>query len=246
VRTGLSLVERAYKFSRDRTTISTMGEQFLLKQCDGICQKVEISHEVLSEDHGVVPFQKLLAAKCTGLKRVKDYASVETFLEVHFEKFSSRPAYYGYSNHADLAEVGFKDEEWSFTSAPTLFQRAFAAAKLNSDGINRASMYYGAHGSVAAIHSEDMHLGSWNYCLHGRKIWVVIPTGMSTRFEDMMQLHHAEGFELCGQYLRHKMIFPSLAMLRKHHIKFYILEQEPSDIVVTFPHSYFMIFTVFR
>lgn len=142
-------------------------------------------------------------------------------------------------------------------------------------GIHRPYLYESgdAPGAMFALHKEDHGLDSANYCIFGKKMWLLISPISAGRLEESVgRFIRACGFseivnrkngksaepwtgnkqdsarvrpgnvrkpeERCDQWVRHQMVYVSLAFLRHNDIEFEIVTQKAGDVIFTKGDTY--------
>lgn len=159
---------------------------------------------------------------------------------------------------------------------PLMQENVLAKSVAFVPGIQRPYLYESGDksGAMFALHKEDLGLESANYCVFGKKAWILVRPGSASRLERTIDLylqqrgfstidydkkgnptsealmrkkHYANKFQQelpsnkerrCDQWVRHQMLFVSLAFLKLNQIEFDIVVQNPGDIVFTGGNTY--------
>lgn len=107
-------------------------------------------------------------------------------------------------------------------------------------GVTTPYLYFGMWASVFCAHMEDMNLLSINYLHAGApKVWYAVPSGdYAQRLEHLCEAHYHHAKSECSEFMRHKRVLLSPAILKKAGIPFTTTVQYPGDAIITFPGSY--------
>jgi len=88
-------------------------------------------------------------------------------------------------------------------------------------------------------HTEDMDLASVNYLHFGApKSWYCVPPAHRARFERLMAGLLPDLFRACPEFLRHKELLVSPALLLQHSIPVVRVVQRPGEFVINYPGAY--------
>lgn len=98
--------------------------------------------------------------------------------------------------------------------------------------------YLGGRFSGTAFHKADCDLRSMSLVIHGYKLWLIIDTRDTTRFEGWVR--HAWGKDAAhdDQWIRHLGLILPPSMLTAAGIRFDLICAGPGDLIVTSPDQY--------
>ncbi|KAF5665041.1 histone demethylation 3d [Fusarium denticulatum] len=102
--------------------------------------------------------------------------------------------------------------------------------------VNQIYTHLGKKGSATAMHKEDDRFGSVNVGLAGTKLFLLIETEDTKRFETWVRSNYT--CKPCPQFVRHLNIFFGQKKLEAAQIRFKILLQRVGDLIETKPHQY--------
>jgi hypothetical protein len=104
-------------------------------------------------------------------------------------------------------------------------------------GVSTLYCHVGEPASGTAFHCEDASLRSYNLTLIGWKIWILIKTHHTAKFEALVRrLTGCDGD--CDQFVRHAEIIIPPSRLRAEKIEFDIVCSGPGEMVLTQPRQY--------
>eukprot|EP00912_Choanoflagellata_sp_UC4_P000560 UC4_evm2s347 len=148
------------------------------------------------------------------------------------------PAIYG----ADVEGTVTKKSEkiWNINSLGTILdiveEEGYRLA-----GVNTSYLYFGMWKAAFCWHTEDMDLYSINYIHQGApKTWYAVPENHGPRLERLAQQEFPGAYEICDQFLRHKMTIFSPKFLHKYSIKCNKIVHQQGEFMITFPRGYHM------
>ena len=187
---------------------------------------------------GVESEFRAMASKAENLptQKVLD-AGIDELERDFWKKVTYTPPLYG----ADVAGSLFDKDvhAWNVAKLDTVLSRTLKANDVTLPGVNAPYLYFGMWRALFAWHTEDMDLYSVNYLHCGApKVWYVIPPDQRKRFELVAQSLCPELHRECPEFLRHKEILISPALLQQHNIQYYRMVQQPGDFVITYPGAY--------
>ena len=106
-------------------------------------------------------------------------------------------------------------------------------------GVISPYLYFGMYRSFFAWHTEDVDLYSVNYLHFGApKVWYCVPPKHRRRFESKVQSAVPDLFMHCDQFLRHKELLVSPAVLRSESVPLVRFVQRESEWVINYPGAY--------
>lgn len=110
-------------------------------------------------------------------------------------------------------------------------------------GVTTLYGHSGERGSGTPFHCEDVNLRSYNLVLFGYKLWILIDTQDTTRFEELAErIDPTKGGRLlCNQFIGHKCMMLTLATLRAEGIRFETVCAGPGDMITTSPRQYHLV-----
>jgi hypothetical protein len=109
-------------------------------------------------------------------------------------------------------------------------------------GVNTLYGHVGEKDSGTALHCEDSYLRSFNICLRGFKLWVMMKMEDTTKVEELNK--RLGNKRRCDQSVRHAALLISPTRLRQERIGFDLILAGPGDIVVTGPRQYHYVINV--
>jgi len=113
-----------------------------------------------------------------------------------------------------------KCKGWNISCLDTLLSRTLESHNIEIPGVNSAYLYFGMWRSLFAWHTEDADLYSVNFIHFGApKCWYAIAPKDRKRFEILVQGMLPELWRACPQFLRHKEIMISPAILHQNGIE---------------------------
>ncbi|XP_038075138.1 lysine-specific demethylase 4A-like isoform X2 [Patiria miniata] len=128
---------------------------------------------------------------------------------------------------------------WNINKLNTLLDVIEEEQGVKIEGVNTAYLYFGMWKTTFAWHTEDMDLYSINYLHFGApKSWYGIPPEHAKRLERLASGFFPQSFQICPNFLRHKMTLISPQILKKYSIPYDKITQETGEFMVTFPYGY--------
>jgi len=111
--------------------------------------------------------------------------------------------------------------------------------KLEIPGVISPYLYFGMYRSFFAWHTEDVDLYSVNYLHFGApKVWYCVPPRHRRKFESAMRSSVPELFMHCSEFLRHKELLASPAILKAEAVPLVKFVQRENEWVINFPGAY--------
>jgi jumonji domain-containing protein 2 len=130
-------------------------------------------------------------------------------------------------------------EHWNVGNLGTLLTRTLATIGARIPGVTSPYLYWGSWRALFAWHTEDYDLYSVNYLHYGApKTWYCIAPTDRGRFERAAAASAPELFRECPEFLRHKELLLSPALLRSLGIPFTRITQRAREFVITAPAAY--------
>ncbi|KAI1861522.1 hypothetical protein JX265_009489 [Neoarthrinium moseri] len=106
-------------------------------------------------------------------------------------------------------------------------------------GITRTQWLVGKRHSGTPVHCEDARLRSCNITLWGWKLWILISTQHTAKFEALLNRLLPNSSSICGdQFIRHKSIIISPGRLRQEEIDFEQVLSGPGTMIMTEGRQY--------
>ncbi|KAK5994699.1 Lysine-specific demethylase 4 [Cladobotryum mycophilum] len=105
-------------------------------------------------------------------------------------------------------------------------------------GITSPYWHFGGRFSGTAFHKEDCNLRSMNLVIYGFKIWLIVDTENTEKFEAWVRSIWGADSEHDDQWLRHLNLILPPSMLVTAGIKFHLVCAGPGDMVITSPNQY--------
>ena len=106
-------------------------------------------------------------------------------------------------------------------------------------GVSRPWVYCGSPLSSFAWHAEDHYLYSLNYLHQGKaKVWFGCPGDSHCKVEEVMRSEMPLLYEKHRDLHHHLVTFLDPEILKSHGVPVYRVEQNPGELVVTFPKAY--------
>jgi hypothetical protein len=166
------------------------------------------------------------------------HARKQQSLEREFwKKVPYNPPLYGADVEGSLFDAGCA--HWSVGALETLLSRTLRGAGARIPGVTSPYLYFGAWRAMFAWHTEDLDLYSVNYLHYGApKTWYTVAPAARGRLERCAASAAPELFAQCRQFLRHKELLLSPALLRQHGVPFTRVTQRAREFVVTYPGAY--------
>ena len=161
----------------------------------------------------------------------------ETLERKFWKNIPLNPPLYG----ADVPGSLFDDRQrgWNIKRLSSLLSRTLEANGASIPGVTQPYLYAGSWRSFFAWHTEDMDLHSVNYLHYGApKTWYVVPPHGRERFEQLLNGLLPDLFRYCPEFLRHKELLLSPALLAMHSIPLVKLEHHVREFVVVGPGAY--------
>lgn len=132
-----------------------------------------------------------------------------------------------------------RERHWNPKYFTSLLSRALKEAGAAIPGVTQPYLYAGSWRSFFAWHTEDMDLHSVNYLHCGApKTWYVIPPHARDRFEVLAASLCPELHRHCPEFMRHKEILMSPALLAAHNIPVVKTTHHAREFVVVGPGAY--------
>ncbi len=130
-------------------------------------------------------------------------------------------------------------EHWNVGGLGTLLTQTLHAAGARIPGVTSPYLYFGSWRALFAWHTEDYDLYSVNYVHFGApKTWYTIAPQHRARFETAAAGAAPELFRACPEFLRHKELLLSPALLRSLGVPFSRVTQRAREFVITYPGAY--------
>eukprot|EP00887_Chlorella_sp_A99_P000860 scaffold5.g860.t1 len=188
---------------------------------------------------GEVPGQRGAARAMaeTPVNAAPQGADVDTLERKFWKNVVLNPPLYG----ADVPGSLFDERchGWSLRRLSSMLSRTMDAAGFVLPGVNQPYLYLGSWRSCFAWHTEDCDLHSVNYLHCGAdKQWYVIPPAHRERFERLMRCLLGDLFCTCPEFMRHKELLVSPALLAVHNIPVVRVVHRPREFVVVYPGAY--------
>ncbi|GAP88312.1 putative transcription factor jumonji [Rosellinia necatrix] len=105
-------------------------------------------------------------------------------------------------------------------------------------GITTPYWYLGGRFSGTAFHKEDCDLRSMNLVIYGVKLWIIVDTQDTERFEMWVRRIWGNDAGNDDQWLRHLHLVLPPSMLEAANIKFRLISARPGDMIVISPKQY--------
>lgn len=161
----------------------------------------------------------------------------ETLERKFWKNIPMNPPLYG----ADVPGSLFDDriKGWNLKNLNSLLSRTLEENDAAIPGVTQPYLYAGSWRSFFAWHTEDLDLHSVNYIHTGApKTWYVVPPASRERFELIARDLLPELSRYCPEFLRHKEIMLSPALLAAHNIQCVRTVHNPREFVVVGPGAY--------
>ncbi|XP_071480917.1 lysine-specific demethylase 4C-like isoform X2 [Diadema antillarum] len=128
---------------------------------------------------------------------------------------------------------------WNINRLNTVLDIIEEEQGVKIEGVNTAYLYFGMWKTTFAWHTEDLDLYSINYLHYGApKSWYAIPPEHGKRLERLAAGFFPGNFQICSNFLRHKMTIIAPHILKKYSIPFNKITQLKGEFMVTFPYGY--------
>lgn len=128
---------------------------------------------------------------------------------------------------------------WSLKHLSSVLSRTLDSSGASIPGVTQPYLYAGSWRAFFAWHTEDMDLHSVNYLHVGApKTWYVVPPAARERFELTVRDLLPELSRSCPEFLRHKEILLSPALLAAHNIPLVKVLHREREFVVVGPGAY--------
>ncbi|KAG1659341.1 hypothetical protein FOA52_008395 [Chlamydomonas sp. UWO 241] len=130
-----------------------------------------------------------------------------------------RPPKYG----ADISGSLFDDscKGWDLRKLNTCLSRTLNENGIDMPGVSSPYLYFGMWRSTFAWHCEDLDLYSVNFLHFGApKYWYCIAPEHRARFETLVKGMLPDLFRACPEFMRHKELLVSPALLDQHKIPY--------------------------
>lgn len=114
----------------------------------------------------------------------------------------------------------------------------------NVEGITSPYWHFGGKLSGTAFHKEDCDLRSMNLVLYGFKVWLIIDTQDTPRFEEWIRARWGQNSNYDDQWLRHLNLILPPSDLQKAQIRFRIICAGPGDMILTSPNQYHYVINI--
>ncbi|PKK47189.1 hypothetical protein CI102_9061, partial [Trichoderma harzianum] len=105
-------------------------------------------------------------------------------------------------------------------------------------GITTPYWYLGGKFAGTAFHKEDCDLRSMEVVIYGYRLWMIISTQDTKRFEEWVRRFWGENAGHSDQWLRRLNLILPPSMLKAANIEFNLICAGPGDMVVTSPNQY--------
>ncbi|KAH7123426.1 JmjC domain-containing protein, partial [Dactylonectria estremocensis] len=103
-------------------------------------------------------------------------------------------------------------------------------------GINSEFYHIGSRYSSTAFHCEDTNLQSCNVTDYGWKVWLIVKTHHTAKFEEFVG--DTWGGCKCQQFIRHLNLLIAPSRLRKEGIEFDIRCTGRGEMIITEAYQY--------
>lgn len=159
-------------------------------------------------------------------------------LERHFWKhITYQPPLYAADVEGSLFDADC--EHWNVGRLGTVLTRTLATIGARIPGVTSPYLYWGSWRSLFAWHTEDYDLYSVNYLHYGApKTWYCISGADRARFERAAASSAPELARDCPEFLRHKELLLSPALLKSLGVPFTRVTQHAREFIITFPGAY--------
>lgn len=128
---------------------------------------------------------------------------------------------------------------WNLKRLNSLLSTTLESSGAAIPGVTQPYLYAGSWRSFFAWHTEDLDLHSVNYLHTGKpKTWYVVPPAARERFELLARDLLPELSRCCPEFLRHKEILMSPALLAAHNIPLVKAVHNAREFVVVGPGAY--------
>ncbi|DBA74353.1 TPA: hypothetical protein ACH3X1_011126 [Trebouxia sp. C0004] len=161
----------------------------------------------------------------------KQRAGDNALLERPFwSSLTVRPPLYGADTPHSLFDEKL-DFGWNLRNLKCLLSKYKVPA---IPGVTTPMTYFGMWKSFFSWHVEDVDLLSINYLHYGAsKVWYAVPPGIHrARFEKLAQELFPKDAASCSNFLRHKTVLITPALLHHHAMPVVTVKQDPGEFVV--------------
>ncbi|KAL0055078.1 hypothetical protein WJX82_006712 [Trebouxia sp. C0006] len=161
----------------------------------------------------------------------KQRAGDNALLERPFwSSLTVRPPLYGADTPVSLFDEKL-DFGWNLRNLKCLLSKYKVPA---IPGVTTPMTYFGMWKSFFSWHVEDVDLLSINYLHYGAsKVWYAVPPGIHrARFEKLAQELFPKDAASCANFLRHKTVLITPALLRHHAMPVVTVKQDAGEFIV--------------
>ncbi|KAG7667735.1 hypothetical protein Ndes2526B_g01867 [Nannochloris sp. 'desiccata'] len=164
-------------------------------------------------------------------------AEPETLERKFWKNIPMNPPLYGADVPGSLFDERVRG--WNLKRLKSILSQTLEDNDAVIPGVTQPYLYAGSWRSFFAWHTEDLDLHSVNYIHTGApKTWYVIPPQARERFELMARDLLPELSRSCPEFLRHKEIMLSPALLAAHNIPVVRAVHNAREFVVVGPGAY--------
>ena len=161
----------------------------------------------------------------------------ETLERKFWKNIPMNPPLYGADVPGSLFDERVRG--WNLKRLTSILSKTLEDNDAVIPGVTQPYLYAGSWRSFFAWHTEDLDLHSVNYIHTGAcKTWYVIPPHARERFELMARDLLPELSRSCPEFLRHKEIMLSPALLAAHNIPVVRAVHNAREFVVVGPGAY--------
>jgi [histone H3]-trimethyl-L-lysine9/36 demethylase len=161
----------------------------------------------------------------------------ETLERKFWKNIPMNPPLYGADVPGSLFDERVRG--WNLKRLTSILSQTLEDNDAAIPGVTQPYLYAGSWRSFFAWHTEDLDLHSVNYIHTGAcKTWYVIPPAARERFELMARDLLPELSRSCPEFLRHKEIMLSPALLAAHNIPVVRAVHNAREFVVVGPGAY--------
>jgi jumonji domain-containing protein 2 len=149
------------------------------------------------------------------------------------------PPLYGADVPGSLFDDRKRGVGWNLRWLDSILSSALERSGSEIPGVTQPYLYAGSWRSFFAWHTEDLDLHSVNYLHIGApKTWYIVPPAVRDRFELLASNLLPELSRECPEFLRHKEILMSPALLAAHNISLTKVVHRAREFIVVGPGAY--------